>query len=259
MHYSDAFAVRQGCRTGSLAHPTAGLAPGYLQANLVALPQSSAFDFMRFCHRNPKPCPLLDVTDPGSAEPNIIAPGSDLRTDLPKYWIFKNGEKTWEVEDVREYWQEETVGFLTGCSFTFEAAMLSAGLPVRHVEQGVNVPMYKTSIECKPAGRFRGPLVVSMRPLGRSDAIRSVEITSRFPKAHGSPVHIGDPQAIGIEDIQSPDFGNSVDIRDGEIPVFWACGVTNQMALENAKLEMAITHAPGHMFLADVKDVDVLF
>ncbi|PMB52043.1 DUF1445 domain-containing protein [Fischerella thermalis CCMEE 5201] len=246
--------VRQLCRQGKYQAPTPGVASGYVQANLVVLPQSVAFDFMLFCHRNPKPCPLLDVTEVGDPEPRMIAPGADLRSDLPRYHVFRYGELVEEVTDIKQLWRDDFVGFLIGCSFSFEAALLNTGIPVRHIEENKNVPMYKTSLNCMPAGVFSGPLVVSMRPLSPLDAIRAVQITSRFPKSHGAPVHLGDPSAIAIADINSPDFGDPVTIHEGEIPVFWACGVTTQTAIVQAKPEIAITHAPGHMFITDIKD-----
>ncbi|MEC4884498.1 MAG: putative hydro-lyase [Scytonema sp. PMC 1070.18] len=246
--------VRQLCRQGKFQAPTPGLASDYIQANLVILPKSVAFDFLLFCHRNPKPCPLLDVTEVGEVEPRMVAPGADLRTDLPRYHIFRQGQLVEEVTDITEFWRDDFVSFLIGCSFSFEAAMLNAGVPVRHIEEGKNVPMYKTSLNCLSAGVFSGPLVVSMRPLSPSDAIRSVQITSHYPKAHGTPVHLGDPSAIGITNINSPDFGDAVTIREGEIPVFWACGVTTQTALLQAKPEIAITHAPGHMFVTNIRN-----
>ncbi|OKH13000.1 DUF1445 domain-containing protein [Fischerella major NIES-592] len=246
--------VRQLCRQGKYQAPTPGVASGYVQANLVVLPQSVAFDFMLFCHRNPKPCPLLDVTEVGDPEPRMIAPGADLRSDLPRYHVFRYGELVEEVTDIKQLWRDDFVGFLIGCSFSFEGALLNKGIPVRHIEENKNVPMYKTSLNCMPAGVFSGPLVVSMRPLSPLDAIRAVQITSRFPKSHGAPVHLGDPNAIAIADINSPDFGDPVTIHEGEIPVFWACGVTTQTAIVQAKPEIAITHAPGHMFITDIKD-----
>ncbi|PMB47914.1 DUF1445 domain-containing protein [Fischerella thermalis CCMEE 5205] len=246
--------VRQLCRQGKYQAPTPGVASGYVQANLVVLPQSVAFDFMLFCHRNPKPCPLLDVTEVGDPEPRMIAPGADLRSDLPRYHVFRYGELVEEVMDIKQLWRDDFVGFLIGCSFSFEAALLNTGIPVRHIEENKNVPMYKTSLNCMPAGVFSGPLVVSMRPLSPLDAIRAVQITSRFPKSHGTPVHLGDPNAIAIADINVPDFGDPVTIHEGEIPVFWACGVTTQTAIVQAKPEIAITHAPGHMFITDIKD-----
>lgn len=246
--------IRQLCRTGKLVDPTPGLASGYVQANLVILPKLLAFDFLLFCQRNPKPCPVLDVTEVGNPEPKIIASGADVRTDLPRYRIFRNGNLGEEVTEITEFWRDDLVAFLIGCSFSFEAAMLRVGLPVRHIEEGKNVPMYKTNIPCLSAGVFSGNLVVSMRPLSMNQAIQAVQITGRYAKAHGSPIQIGDPAAIGIKEIDSPDFGDSVTINEGELPVFWACGVTTQQAILEAKPELAITHAPGHMFVSDLKD-----
>jgi uncharacterized protein YcsI (UPF0317 family) len=228
-----------------------------LQANLVILPQSLAFEFLLFCQRNPKPCPLLEVTDPGSPEPRELAPGADLRTDLPRYRVYQRGELVGEPNDIRRSWRDDLVAFLLGCSFGFEDAMQRAGLPVRHIEEGRNVPMYRTTIATKPAGVFRGPTVVSMRPLTPQQAIRAVEITSRFSKAHGAPIHIGDPGAIGIRDVTKPDFGDAVTIHPGEIPVFWACGVTPQAVLMEVRPELAITHSPGCMFVSDVRAEEV--
>lgn len=248
--------VRQAARSAELAGPTCGLAPGFLQANLVIVPQSLAFDFLLFCQRNRKPCPLLEVTDPGSPEPRELAPGTDLRTDLPRYRVYQHGKLIDEPTDIRRWWREDLVAFLLGCSFSFEDAMQRAGLPVRHIDEGRNVPMYRTNIPTQPAGIFRGPTVVSMRPLTVAQSIRAVEITSRFTKAHGAPIHIGDPAAIGITDIRKPDFGDAVTICDGEVPVFWACGVTPQAVLMEVKPELAITHSPGCMFVSDVRTDD---
>lgn len=249
--------VRAACRSGTLTGPTPGLALGFVHANLVILPRDWAFDFLLFCQRNPKPCPVLDVTEPGDPEAKIVAPGSDLRTDLPAYRVWKNGELVEEPTDVTRYWRDDLVSFAIGCSFTFENALLDAGVPVRHIEQNVNVPMYRTNIPCKPAGRFSGPLVVSMRPLTSAQAVKATQVCSRFPRAHGAPVHFGAPAAIGVQNIDKPDFGDAVEIRAGEVPVFWACGVTPQAAVMQAKPPFAITHKPGHMFLTDLKDTDL--
>lgn len=252
--FTTAADVRTACRSGQHTGPTPGLAPGFVQANLVMLPKEWAFDFLLFCQRNPKPCPLLDVTDAGDPETKHAAPGADLRTDLPAYRVWEHGELVAEPTDVREWWREDLVSFLIGCSFTFEAALLERGLPVRHIEQNRNVPMYRTSIACKPAGRFRGPLVVSMRPMTPAQAIEATRVCDGFPLAHGTPVHVGDPLAIGIADVNQPDYGEAVDIRPDEVPVFWACGVTPQAAVAEAKPPFAITHKPGHMFLTDLRD-----
>jgi uncharacterized protein YcsI (UPF0317 family) len=250
----DAAGLRAAVRAGEYAGPTAGLAPGFTQANLVALPEADAFDFLRFCVQNPKPCPVLDVTDPGSPEPAQTAPGADLRTDVPRYRVWRDGELVDEPTDAGEHWREDLVAFLIGCSFTFERALQAEGLPIRHVEQGVNVPMYRTAIDCTPAGRFSGPLVVSMRPMRPDQAIRATQITSRYGPVHGGPVHVGAPGAIGIEDLAAPDYGDPVEVRDGELPVFWACGVTPQAVAVASRPELMITHAPGHMFVTDARD-----
>jgi uncharacterized protein YcsI (UPF0317 family) len=249
--------VRRQARAGELTGPTPGLALGYVQANLVVVPRDLAFDFLLFCQRNPKPCPLLDVTEPGDPEPRLVAPGADLRTDVPRYRVYRDGELTDEPHDLRALWRDDLTGFLLGCSFTFESALLQAGLPVRHVEAGCNVPMYRTSLACRPAGAFRGPLVVSMRPMTPAQAVRAVQICSRFPRAHGAPVHLGDPSAIGVRDLARPDFGDPVEVRPGEVPVFWACGVTPQAVAMVAGPRLLLTHQPGHMFVTDLRDTDL--
>jgi uncharacterized protein YcsI (UPF0317 family) len=250
----DPTAVRAAIRAGDWTAPTAGLAPGRVQANLVVLPQRDAYDFLRFCVANPRPCPVLEVTEAGSPEPVQAAPGADLRTDVPRYRVFRDGELSDEVDDVGALWRDDLVAFLIGCSFTFERALLAAGLPVRHVEEGVNVPMYRTNIACRPAGAFSGPMVVSMRPFAPAQALRAVQVTSRYPTVHGAPVHLGAPEAIGIADLDHPHYGDPVTIRRGEVPVFWACGVTPQAAAAAARPELMITHAPGHMFVTDLLD-----
>ncbi|MFK2825540.1 putative hydro-lyase [Bacillus sp. B190/17] len=246
--------VRELIRKQEITEPTAGMSKGFTQANLVILKKEYAFDFLLFCQRNPKPCPLLDVTEPGSFHPSKIAKEADIRKDIPKYRIYKDGVFTEETTDITEYWEDDMVGFLLGCSFTFETPLLDSGIPVRHIEENRNVPMYKTNIPCEKAGVFEGPTVVSMRPMSHEDAIRAIQITSRFPSVHGSPIHIGDPSQIGIADISKPDFGDAVTIKEGEIPVFWACGVTPQAVALQSKPSLMITHAPGHMFISDVRD-----
>jgi uncharacterized protein YcsI (UPF0317 family) len=241
---------RAGLRT-----PTAAWAPGYVQANLVVLPRDYALDFMLFTQRNPKPCPVLDVTDAGSAV-SSLAPGADLRTDLPAYRVWEHGECVAEPSDVTRYWREDLMAFLIGCSFTFERALAAADVPVRHVEQGCNVPMFVTSGQCRPAGIFGGPLVVSMRPIPMDRVPAAVSVTARYPAVHGAPVHVGSPAALGIADLSKPDFGDPVECQDGDVPVFWACGVTPQVALTSARPPFAITHAPGHMMITDVLDED---
>ncbi|USK52243.1 putative hydro-lyase [Bacillus sp. CMF12] len=234
--------------------PTAGMANGFIQANLAILPKELAFEFLLFCQRNPKSCPIIDVTEPGSPVPMLSAPNADIRTDLPKYRVYKNGELAEELSDITSYWNDDMVAFLIGCSFTFEDALLKNNIPIRHIEENRNVPMYKTNIGCLGAGQFEGPMVVSMRPMTEKEAIRAVQVTSRFPSVHGAPVHIGNPEAIGINNIQRPDFGDPVTIKDGEVPVFWACGVTPQAVAMHVKPEIMITHAPGHMFITDLKN-----
>jgi len=249
--------LREMMRRGEWTGPTFGLALGYAQANLVILPRDLAFEFLVFCQRNPKPCPVLDVTEVGSPHPRLVAPDADLRTDLPRYRVYRYGELVEEVTDITPYWTSDLVAFLLGCSYTFEAALLAAGVPLRHHEESKNVPMFRTNIQCIPAGRFHGPMVVSMRPMPPEKAIRAVQVTSRFPATHGAPIHIGDPSAIGIADIRRPDFGEAVTILPGEVPVFWACGVTPQAMAMESRPELMITHAPGHMFITDVRDADL--
>lgn len=249
--------TRLACRGGQLTNQTSGLAPGFAQANLVIMPRDLAADFLLFCQRNPKPCPLLDVTEPGSFTPPRAAPDADLRTDLPSYRLWRDGRMVEELTDIRALWQNDFVSFVIGCSFTFEAALLRASVPVRHIELGLNVPMFRTSIACQPAGVFHGPLVVSMRPLKPADAVRAVQITSRYPSVHGAPVHIGLPEQLGIADLSRPDFGDPVPVATDELPVFWACGVTPQAVAMAAKPPLMITHSPGCMFVTDLRDEEL--
>lgn len=245
--------VRLLARENSLRDETAGVCLGYAQANLVILPKDLAYDFLLFCTRNPKPCPLLEATDVGSFEPVIMAPGADLRTDIARFRIYRNGEPAEEVDSIVEYWRDDFVAFLLGCSVTFEEALLNKGIPVRHLEEGRGVtPMYKTNIECKPAGGFRGPMVVSMRPIPYDRISETIMTTARFPRVHGAPVHVGDPRIIGIADLDSTDYGVPVRINEGEVPIFWACGVTPQAVALVSRPEIMITHVPGHMFITDV-------
>ena len=248
--------VREEIRAGRWRGVTSGVAPGYVQANVAILPNDLAFDFLLFCQRNPKPCPLLEVIEPGLTEPVLTTPGGDIRTDVPGYRIYENGEYTGEVESLVSVWRDDLVTFLLGCSFSFEAAMTDAGIPLRHQELGRNVSMYITNIATTPAGVFSGPMVVSMRPIKQSQVVRAVQVTSRFPATHGAPVHLGDPAAIGISDISRPDFGDPVDIYPGEVPVFWACGVTPQAVALNCKPSLMLTHAPGMMLITDQRDAD---
>ncbi|UQU66462.1 putative hydro-lyase [Couchioplanes caeruleus] len=246
--------LRARFRAG-LVRPTAGLAPGVAQANLIAVPRDWAWDMLLYAQRNPRPCPVLDVTDPGSPA-TVLAPGADVRTDLPLYRIWRDGAFVEEVPDATAAWRDDLVAFLIGCSFSFEASLIEAGIDVRHISAGSNVPMYRTSRDCRPAGRMRGELVVSMRPIPADRVADAVTISGRFPAVHGAPVHIGDPAGLGIGDLAKPDFGEPVEIRPGEIPVFWACGVTPQAAVMASQVPYAITHAPGHMFVTDVPDTE---
>ena len=250
-------ALRGLIRMGELEQTTSGMAPGHVQANLAILPKDQAFDFLLFCQRNPKPCPLLEVVEAGSTEPAQMAPGADLRTDVSKYRVYQHGEMVAEVADVSEFWRDDLFSFLLGCSFSFETALMRAGIPLLHIERSVNVAMYVTNIQTTPAGAFWGPMVVSMRPIHREKVVRAVQVTSRFPAVHGAPVHIGDPEAIGIEDISRPDLGDPIEIKEEEIPVFWACGVTPQVVAMNSKPPLMITHSPGHMFITDMRDEDL--
>lgn len=243
-------------RSGSVDYPTAGMCGGYAQANLVILPKKYAEDFKEYAEKNPRPCPVLEILE-GSPYVHDMGEGASIATDVPRYFIYKNGVKVNEVTDISDYWQDDFVGFLIGCSFSFEEALLQAGIDVRHISMGCNVPMYKTNIECEKAGVFEGPLVCSMRPMKPEDARLAAEITGRYPNVHGAPVHMGNPAQIGIKDVNKPDYGDAVEIREGEIPLFWACGVTPQAAVERAKLPIVITHAPGHMFITNVKNTEL--
>lgn len=234
--------------------PTSGWSSGWTQANLIAVPRDLAYDVLLFSQRNPAACPVLDVTEPGEVSCGIF--DGDLRTDLPGYRVYEDGHHVADRADVADVWRDDLVGFLIGCSFTFEAALLEAGVPLRHIEAGTNVAMYKTDRECRPAGSLHGPLVVSMRPVPASLVATAVRVTSRYPAVHGAPVHVGDPAALGITDLATPDFGDPVEVRDGEIPVFWACGVTPQAAIMASAPPFAIGHAPGMMAITDARDSD---
>ena len=258
MKYSTAVpaAVRALIREGELTGPTTGYCDGYAQGNLVVLPKTLAWDFLLFCQRNPKACPLLEVADAGERSYSRFAPGSDIARDIPRDRIYKNGVLAEETADVVRYFEErkDLVSFLIGCSFSFESALLEAGIPVRQIEEGVNVPMYNTNIPCAPAGVFSGNMVVSMRPIPHALVPAAVAITAQMPRVHGMPVQIGFPEAIGIRDLAHPDYGDAVTIREGEVPVFWPCGVTPQAVVMHSKPPFVITHAPGHMFITDIKN-----
>ncbi|HMA34334.1 MAG TPA: putative hydro-lyase [Chloroflexia bacterium] len=256
--YPSPAALRAAIRAGEFSGPTAGQAPGFAQANLVILPAAEAAAFRAFCDRNPRPCPVLEVTAPGDPVPHHLAPAADLRTDLPRYRVYRDGVLVAERTAIRDLWRADLVAFLIGCSFTFESALLAAGIPVRHIELGCNVPMYRTNRPCTPAGRFAGPLVVSMRPLPAGLVAQATAITGRYPRMHGAPIHAGDPAALGIADLAHPDYGDAVPLYAGEQPVFWACGVTPQAVAVAARVPLMITHAPGHMFVGDRTDAEIL-
>ena len=246
--------VRRAIRRGSYASHTAGLGKGLLQGNLVVIPDRYALDFMRYCHRNPRPCPLIGVSDTGNPHLGTLGEDLDVRTDLPVYNIFRNGELSESVVDIGDFWTGNLVAFILGCSFTFEHALMEAGIGFEHVRDNKTVPMFRTNIQTVPAGVFKGEMVVSMRmiPRDKVDLVRS--ICTRFPLAHGAPIHWGDPRRIGIEDASKPDWGDPVGMKSGDVPAFWACGVTPQVALKNARLPICITHKPGHMLITDIPD-----
>lgn len=247
-------AIRKRIRRSEITGHTAGLAPGCVQGNVVILPADLASDFLRFCQANPKPCPLLALSEPGDPTLPALGIDIDLRSDVPRYRVFRQGAMVEEPTDISHLWRDDLVSFILGCSFSFEWALLEDGLPLKHVARGLNVPMYRTSIQTTPAGPFHGPLVVSMRPFTSADAIRAIQITSRFPSVHGAPVHIGMPERIGIGDLGKPDWGDAVEVADDELPVFWACGVTPQAVIAEAKPDFCITHAPGCMLITDLNN-----
>lgn len=250
----DRFGVRAAIRAGRWRRHTAGLAPGALQVNLAILPGDLAGDFLAFCRANPKPCPLIDVSAPGDARLARLGADVDARTDAPRYCVYRDGALAEQPLDICALWRPDFMAFALGCSFSFERALAAEGLPLRHVERDATVPMYRTTIQTVPAGPFGGGMVVSMRPFAADDVARATAISARYPHAHGAPVHVGDPAAIGIADLDRPDWGDAVPVRAGEVPVFWACGVTPQAAILRAQPPIAITHAPGHMLIADVDE-----
>lgn len=249
-------AAREAFRNG-LSEQTSSFCHGYAQANLIIVPACEAFDLLLFAQRNPKPCPLLGVLEADQTASALFSNG-DIRTDVPQYIVYEDGVKTSETTDIKTVWRDDFVTFLIGCSFTFESALMAAGIPLAHIDQGVNVPMYKTSRRCVPAGKLAGPLVVSMRPIPARLVAEAVRVTSRYPSVHGAPVHVGNPEELGIDDLQQPDFGEPVRIPEGHIPVFWACGVTPQAAVMESRPSIAIGHAPGHMLITDNPDSEYL-
>lgn len=254
---TDPVKVREMIREEKITGPTSGMCPGYAQANLVVLPKEYAYDFLLFTQRNPKSCPVLEVSEEGDRYLRRIAPGADIASEIPKYRIYEKGVLTGEYTNVESFWRKDLVSFLIGCSFSFESELLDAGIEVRHISMGCNVPMYITNIECEPAGIFSGKMVVSMRPIPYEQIVKAVTVTGQMPKVHGTPIHIGDPSVIGIKDVNKPDFGDAVSIMPGEVPVFWCCGVTPQSVVMNVKPSFCITHAPGHMLITDVKNTEL--
>ncbi|MGN0143409.1 MAG: putative hydro-lyase [Clostridium sp.] len=253
------YEVRKLIRKKEITGPTAGMCSGYTQANLVILPKELAYDFLLFTVRNPKSCPILEVGDCGSRTLSLLGKDIDITTDIPKYRVYKNGIMAGEYTDIEKFWRDDFVSFLIGCSFSFESDLLEADIEIRHIEEQCNVPMYITNIDCIPAGIFNGKMVVSMRPIPYEKIVESVLISGSMPKVHGAPVHIGNPSVIGISDINKPDFGDKVTIKQGEVPVFWPCGVTPQAVIMNVKPEIVITHAPGHMLITDIKNISLKY
>lgn len=250
---SPSYELRQKIRADAIQGQTSGMAAGYVQGNLVILPKDWADDFLAFCNFNPKSCPLIGMSQPGDPSVPLIGRDIDLRTDLPGYVVWQDGERVQETRDISSLWRDDLVGFVIGCSFSFEHALMDAGIRLRHIEEGRNVAIFRSNIPSTPTRRFSGPMVVSMRSMTPTDAIRAIQICSRFPNVHGAPVHFGDPAAIGIDDLESPDWGDVVEIRKGEVPVFWACGVTPQAVVQASKPPFCITHAPGSMLITDLR------
>lgn len=251
--------VRKLIREEKLVGPTAGMCPGYAQANLVILPKDLAYDFLLFTQRNPKSCPILEVGDVGNKMLNFLGEDIDITTDIPKYRVYEDGVLTGEYTNIKDFWRDDFVSFLIGCSFSFESDLIEADIPIRHIEEKCNVPMYITNIPCTPAGMFNGNMVVSMRPLPYDKIVQSVLVSGEMPKVHGAPIHIGDPSIIGIKDINKPDFGDAVTINNNEVPVFWPCGVTPQAVVMNVKPKIVITHSPGHMLITDIKNINLKY
>ena len=249
--------VRMKIRSGNLKEQTSGMAPGIVQGNVVILPMAWAGDFLEYCNANQKPCPVIAVSKPGDPLLLELGQGIDIRTDVPMYRVFRDGRAVDDVPNIRHLWQKDFVSFVLGCSFSFEEALLQAGIPLRHIERGTDVAVFRTNIATKCIGSFGGPLVVSMRPFYPREAIEAIQITSRFPNVHGAPIHLGNPEQIGIRDIMKPDWGDIVPIGEDEIPVFWACGVTPQVAVEKARLPICITHKPSHMLITDQLNIDL--
>ncbi|HET8616137.1 MAG TPA: putative hydro-lyase [Actinomycetales bacterium] len=243
--------LRAAIARGDWQGSTAGLGLGALQANLAVVPREDAYDFLLFCQRNPKPCPLIEVLDAGSPVSRTVAPGADIRVDLPRYRVFRDGVLDSEPRRLLDVWEDDAVAFLLGCSLSFESALMDAGVPVRHLEAGTGAPIYVTTLPCEPAGRFSGPMVVSMRPVPAQLVTRAIQITARYPWGHGAPIHVGDPGALGISDLAAVDFGEAPVMKPGDVPVFWGCGITPQLAVRQARTRYMFTHFPEHMLVTD--------
>ncbi|MEM9578081.1 MAG: putative hydro-lyase [Pseudomonadota bacterium] len=246
--------VRHAIRSGAYSSHTAGLGQGYLQANLAIIPERFALDFMRFCQRNPKPCPLTGVSDTGNPMMTTMGQDIDIRRDVPAYNIYRDGRLAEATTDIADLWSDDLVVFALGCSFTFEHALIRAGIAIWHIDHDTTVPMFRSNIDTVPAGPFSGKMVVSMRAIPEDRVAEAAALSRRFPLAHGAPVHWGDPAQIGIKDLSAPDWGDAAPLGDGEVPVFWACGVTPQVAIEAAALPLCITHRPGHMLISDIPE-----
>jgi len=261
MDYSklSPYEVRKLIREEKIISPTAGMCNGYAQANLIILEKELAYDFLVFAQRNPKSCPILEVGNVGDKMLQFLGQDIDITSDIPKYRVYNDGILSYECNNIKEIWKDDFVSFLIGCSFSFESDLIEGNVPVRHIEEGCNVPMYKTNIECVKSGIFNGNTVVSMRPMPYDKLMKSILITGDMPRVHGAPIHIGDPKIIGIDDINKPDFGDAVSIKEGEVPVFWACGVTPQNIVMNVKPKIAITHSPGYMLITDIKNMDLKY
>ncbi len=251
--------VRELIREGKISGPTSGMCNGYAQANLVILPKDLAYDFLLFTQRNPKACPVLEVSDEGSKSFKYVGKDIDITLDIPKYRVYERGILTGEYTSIEHIFRKDFVSFLIGCSFSFESELIDAKIPIRHIDENCNVPMFKTNIQCESSGIFNGKMVVSMRPIKYNQVVKTVMVTSSMPKVHGTPIHIGDPNLIGIKDLNKPDFGDFVQIKEDEIPVFWACGVTPQAVIMDVKPEIVITHSPGHMLITDIKNIDLKY
>lgn len=250
----DVHELRELIRCGAYDRHTAGLAAGRLQCNVAILPKIHAADFILFCARNPKPCPIVGMGEAGQPYIKTLGAGIDIRSDIPRYRLFKDGVCVEEVTDITHYWQDDLVTVALGCSFTFENALMDAGIAIKHIDLDQTVPMFRSNIALDPVGSFHGEMVVTMRPIPDDRIDDAYAISGKYPQAHGAPIGHGNPENFGIVDLQKPDWGDPVDVSEDEVPVYWACGVTPQNVLMNAKLPFCITHAPGHMLIADVDE-----